>query len=102
MAVRVGHPKGRAPVKSRKGKIGAPIKRPMPAPTSGVPRVTAAGIRFLRDRLEMSMPQLAAALGLSPKSGRTSVFRWEHGLALPSDEARERIAALAEARGVAL
>lgn len=82
--------------------IGAPIKRPMPKTPEPAPRVTAAGIRFLRDRLEMDRPQFAAALGLSPKSGRTSVFRWEHGLALPSDEARERIAALAEARGVTL
>lgn len=74
----------------------------MGKPKTPAPRVTAAAIRFLREKLEMSRPQFAAALSLSAKSGRTSVFRWEHGLALPSEDARDRIAALASSRGVEL
>jgi DNA-binding transcriptional regulator YiaG len=80
---------------------GAAIKRPL-RPTAPAQRVTAAGIRFLRERLELSRAAFAEALQLGETSGKTSVFRWEHGLTIPSAEAQQRVAALAESRGVKL
>lgn len=85
-----------------KGINGARLSRPMAKPREPGPRVTAAAIRFLRDRLELSRSQFAEALGLSLPSGKTTVFRWEHGLVVPSAEAQQRVADLASARGVKL